>query len=626
MAINLIEKLDNIDLTRIKNFVTMYGAEDYVGNEVYLSDWAKNNIKLYKLLGEKLTVFKKVCITKEYEVLRAEIKDLMYVHDFYSLYSDTLYDILMSNNYGGYYKSITSPTITELIENKFNSNIILDFKNNKKPVKISSGMKLMRVYSKVLDYIDADEKLKNTFENFRIKHSQILNNKNIEGTLCISIHPLDFMTMSDNANGWQSCMSWIDDGCYHTGTIEMMNSNCVVCAYLLPKNEQNNILCFNSEKQEAEYCWNNKKWRQLFYCTKDILLSGKAYPYQCVGLTYQVLDMLKNLARINWNQTYQYGIEKYQDMKHINTLSQMNNNKMFRAKNAKKHNIIIDTKTMYNDLFNDHAIEYWCYRNKVKKNLILNISGPVPCAKCGGHDVVYQLNYDNLSDIESENVEEEDWYDYNMQYSAPKRIICEPCLKDLHCDYCELKDNYNYTHSVAIAREDIITTRKTILSNIMGKKEGHICSSCFRKDLQICPTCNKVFWRNDRLSLIIGLHKNFDKEPDELQRKDLIEHIWRENKINIVKNKIIGFIECPICSDKRLINCVSVDTPWRRKEKGKCPPYDCMKINYYVPRLSDADFAKYNMKNMPNFTLQDFYEYKDGKSIDEIAKKYLKNI
>ena len=39
--------------------------------------------------------------------------------------------------------------------------------------------------------------------------------------------------MSDNNSGWESCMSWRNNGCYRRGTVEMMNSPYVIVAYLM---------------------------------------------------------------------------------------------------------------------------------------------------------------------------------------------------------------------------------------------------------------------------------------------------------------------------------------------------------------------------------------------------------
>ena len=38
--------------------------------------------------------------------------------------------------------------------------------------------------------------------------------------------------MSDNDYGWDSCMGWMNEGEYRLGTVEMMNSPCIVVAYI----------------------------------------------------------------------------------------------------------------------------------------------------------------------------------------------------------------------------------------------------------------------------------------------------------------------------------------------------------------------------------------------------------
>jgi uncharacterized protein YozE (UPF0346 family) len=111
--------------------------------------------------------------------------------------------------------------------NRYGTHVVW-FNNKEDSIKIQEGAKVMKLLAKIAKSINAEE----SFEEFRLEHSRILNTKDLKGTLCLSIHPLDYMTMSDNASNWSSCMSWREDGCYRAGTIEMMNSPCVVVAYL----------------------------------------------------------------------------------------------------------------------------------------------------------------------------------------------------------------------------------------------------------------------------------------------------------------------------------------------------------------------------------------------------------
>ena len=168
-------------------------------------------------------------------------------------------------------------------------------------VKISSGMKPMKIVSKFIDKFGTQED-KEMFERFRIWHSQLLNQKSIDGELCLSIHPLDFMTMSDNNNGWSSCMHWTnkygdsDPGDYRAGTVDCMNSPYIIIAYL-----HNNKHPF---KLNDGWEWNSKRWRELFIINEGSITEIKGYPYQDENLTNTCLMWIKELAEKNLGWTY----------------------------------------------------------------------------------------------------------------------------------------------------------------------------------------------------------------------------------------------------------------------------------------------------------------------------------
>ena len=120
----------------------------------------------------------------------------------------------------------------------------------------------------------------------------------MDGELCLSIHPLDFMTMSDNANDWDSCMTWMRSkpGDYRAGTVECMNSPYIIVAYL------------HNPKHKMEFhngCfWNSKKWRELFIVNQGVISEIKGYPYQDENLTNTALMWIKSLAEENLGWTY----------------------------------------------------------------------------------------------------------------------------------------------------------------------------------------------------------------------------------------------------------------------------------------------------------------------------------
>ena len=459
---NLYSLLTPLDNKRIENYINRFATKNYIGNEKYLEEWGKNNIKLYKLLGNQLIYKMPITIKKPDEALESDLHSLEGRHDFIDAFEE-LYFALKEIEPA--YSKCRNDWMPLLNTSYLKANKVLRTHNVNfmgKTLKISEGTKLFKALNKIVIFVtnnynnleqkDKDElkqfpnlkSLSYLLEDFRICHSIIFNNKILKGNLCLSIHPLDFMTMSDNNNNWSSCMSWKETGCYRTGTVEMMNSNLVICAYL--DSEKNFFFNESGTEVSEEYTWNNKKWRQLFYCHKDIIVSGKAYPYSNTDLTMMVLEKLRELAKENWNQTYAYGIEPYRDMIHINTLYKFNRNRMWaKGIDSRKHNIIFDTHAMYNDIFNDKGTTYWCIRNKVKKNLILNLSGKVCCPCCGEYNVVEKIDYDDYSkyllDDSMPDFDDDDIYDYNSQYAGTKRLVCSGCYTEKN--FLTLKKKYD---------------------------------------------------------------------------------------------------------------------------------------------------------------------------------------
>ena len=388
--LNLLDYLTEKDNTLIENYMDLYGVskEEYVGNETWLKYWKENKPSLFHLLGGNLIY--KVPYEAEMPVteLREKIYQLTSQHPFIeSFYKKVEIDWTEPlEEHCPLYKEIASNGV----ENQSRDSIIricstignlccdyylaqrsigdssfkIKHKNRKNTLQISKGMKPLRAMQAVLKYFDCfagDEELWEQFKDFETKYSMILNTSKIKCNVCFSIHPLDFMTSSDNANNWSSCMNWTDEdggGCYHVGTIEMMNSNNVICVYL----DSSTPFVFKTEcsEEDAEnYTWNNKKWRQYFYCTKEIILSGKSYPYYSADVTMFALKTLRHLAKKNWGRTYEFGPEPYMDMIHIYSKGRLENNRswIFSGKTT-KHTIIFDTKGMYNDMLNDKDNHY----------------------------------------------------------------------------------------------------------------------------------------------------------------------------------------------------------------------------------------------------------------------------
>lgn len=487
---NLLNVLSAEDKTKIDNYIDLYGAlrQYRLSVDSWLQDWANNKTKLYKLLGNNL-IYE---IPFEYEenegIINQRIRAFCNFNEgwFSNLYDWTrekvepLIEEDKSTHDEGYVgidkfiyviQALLIYPKAYFIKDEFSyGSIKIKLKDNKKTLSLPKGIKPIRFISRFLNYckdIEGAYELINEFNEIREAHSRIFNSKKMKGTLAFSIHPLDYMTMSDNSLNWSSCMSWRQRGCYRVGTIEMMNSNNVICCYIKGSEP------FEIKEGDKTISWNNKKWRQLIYVTKDIIVSGKAYPYQKKDFTKAILTTLRKLAKENLNWDYSFGIEEYMDMKSVWSLRKMvaERSKMKHDSASKEHKILFDTKGMYNDMLNDKNTAYWCIRNKVPHTKIISYSGKAPCLCC--RKPIIDL------------WEDEYWEDdhtpdsYNSRYSNTGSVICSDCLNNnFECDFCGGQEPRDQRVSIT-------------LSN--GEK-SEICKSCAKRYVKKCPDCGEPFF------------------------------------------------------------------------------------------------------------------------------------
>jgi hypothetical protein len=198
---------------------------------------------------------------KSYEELQDELSDMVQQYSKYGRIGRNGYEFNKAWNHYIYTNRFDFDADQEcglhrlmsddcLISNIYDGSSFEIQDRNGKSFKINRGCKVSKVLGKLANILNLPG-----WEDFRICHSQILNQKDLGGNLTISIHPLDYMTMSDNSYGWESCMSWESEGGYRQGTVEMMNSRSVVIAYLSGEDKM----------RIGDDFWNSKKWRMWLF-------------------------------------------------------------------------------------------------------------------------------------------------------------------------------------------------------------------------------------------------------------------------------------------------------------------------------------------------------------------------
>ena len=291
-----------------------------------------------------------------------------------------------------------------------------------KVITFERGCKPMRMLGKIAKAYNLKY-----FEDFRIWHSQKLNQKALHGTLCLSIHPLDFMTMSDNDSDWTSCMSWQEEGCYRSGTVECMNSPLVIVAYL--KSE-------HGDMEIPSGTWNNKKWRSLFIVHDKAITNVKGYPYRSDDLNKIVLEWLLEMVP----NRERYGeIFKYEYIgRGISPLGSP-------ADSDPKYNLeFVTGGHMYNDfgsemqmgVFVDSEIPEYSKSYSRYDILQIDYSGPSVCVHCGmANDmpddetelVCINCSYETVCECCECHLARDEYY------TVDGRVLCYNCYDDHTC-------------------------------------------------------------------------------------------------------------------------------------------------------------------------------------------------
>lgn len=433
---------------------------------------------LFNLLGEKLIISKHIKIKQSEEDLIKEFSRKKCI-EYYN-FERVFMEAITSNNQNEAYCftfnfSNKLFSFCSVIRNLYEGETII-LKNQKNEYfKLQKGMKLMKAYKNLLNFYKLNNYLarpnktmEQIFLEIRNLQSQVCNQAYLEGELSLSIHPLDYMTMSDNNCGWSSCMQWGNGGGdYRQGTIEMMNSPGVIVAYLEAKHPFTFGDC---------YTWTNKKWRQLFIVDPSCIAAIKAYPYQNDNLTIFILNWLTELAKTNLNWEYLPSLYNIKD----------NHSVIYNDKNEKTF-IDADFYTSY--MYNDFGTlpKHYLKLKTENKDINITYSGPSECMFCGKTNI-------DLDD----NAE---------------RIVCYQCGENpYYCCECG-------TH----LREDEFYCFDDYDTNII------YCAECFDAiGGQVCARCGNRVHTINQLPVYIIENEN----ADTLSLKEILTYTKSENVIN----------------------------------------------------------------------------------------------
>lgn len=224
--------------------------------EKYIRTWAKNKAFMYLALGRNLIIKKDVVVQCKDE----ELKSMWNEHCCNFLFGRPL---AHCNTESIVNNTIKLYQLKDLLESYLERCDCVEYRRLLSLIErngSNTSMKLTKVIAKVFE----DEKL-------NIELSKVLQGKSQKHTLCISIHPLDYLTCSMTKK-WESCHR--PTGMYQGGPISYMLDSATVMAYsssdsmLLSESRHMDFDLFVDDNWKS-FKWNNKKWRSLFYVNKN---------------------------------------------------------------------------------------------------------------------------------------------------------------------------------------------------------------------------------------------------------------------------------------------------------------------------------------------------------------------
>lgn len=344
-------------------------------------------------------------------------------------------------------------------ENKdgFFSNVVVESFTTPGGGKIPKGMKLVKAFK----YFEDD---RITLEEIQNRASMIIQEDKVEGHLCFSVHPLDFLSTSENTYNWRSCHAL--DGEYRCGNLSYMMDKSTVVVYLRSDKEENILPNFPPEVK-----WNSKKWRMLLFMSDrwNAMFAGRQYPFFSETALEAVLYHASEAFRLsgewsNWHNDEFRNFKFAGDDEGRDEMWFRNVYIPMKDKLYLKNELIEDCENPmhFNDLLRSSCyIPYYCWQKRswgYNNEIHFTIGGEIPCLRCGKHPVA-QTDDMLCQDCELEYGSSED-----EMYTT--------------CSCCGRRILYDDSYYVESSGENI-------------------CEYCADRECRECDNCGELYWNNE---------------------------------------------------------------------------------------------------------------------------------
>lgn len=300
-------------------------------------------------------------------------------------------------------------------------------------------------------------------DRLQTEASMLIQQDKVTGTLCLSVHPLDYLSSSENTYNWRSCHAL--DGEYRAGNLAYMMDSCTIVCYL--KGSDDKVL----PRFPENVLWNNKKWRVLLFLSNNgtEMMAGRQYPFSTNlnSLSPYIFSALGDKSG-RWSPWHDDNITEFQFK---------DENVSYMQKTiCMKHLLVpipylIEERSghlFFNDLLESSCYSpFYCWRKslidltlqEIIDEPMFTIGGDVPCPKCG------KSHLDNSELMICCNCANED---------APLR--CAQCCSTLR------EEPFYWVYDPDFPEAEPLP----------------LCEECYRKISTItCVNCGRIYYNED---------------------------------------------------------------------------------------------------------------------------------
>lgn len=347
-------------------------------------------------------------------------------------------------------------------EGFFSNQVVEPYTTSKGDI-IPKGMKLLRAFK----FFESDA---NALEAEQNAASMIIQEDKIEGILCLSVHPLDFLSTSENTHNWRSCHAL--DGEYRSGNLSHMIDHSTFICYLKSSKDE------KLPNFPPDVPWNSKKWRVLFYMSDrwDMIFAGRQYPF----CTETGLDFVKNkvFPRANLGDFSSWIDKKYCGFKDKDVYSNFSHSyvPVVDGLVALDELVINEPGSLqFNDVLSSSCYDALYAYKKVEcfggykyapmhKFTRFHIGGKCNCTRCGKYPIEITSSF-MCNDCELEYGDSEDdmfaycpccgsryYYDDGVWVEGDEECVCPSCA-DRETTICDCCGTRHYTSAMVYSRK-----------------------------------------------------------------------------------------------------------------------------------------------------------------------------